>query len=139
MKKLYSPRNEIELSMIKGIFDAERIAYFVQNDHFGSLLIGPSIDLLTRKNILVDENDFDRAAGILTDLLANTAVLKETDAPSYSAWDKLRMAMEFLLFGWIVPGKTLRSRQTGGKQGADVRKPLFRKGGCHDTSNNKSS
>jgi hypothetical protein len=36
MIKIYSPNDEFELSMIRGVFDTENINYFIHNDHFGS-------------------------------------------------------------------------------------------------------
>lgn len=45
MKKLYSPNNDSELALIKSILDGEGIPYFVHNDHFGTLKVGPKIEL----------------------------------------------------------------------------------------------
>ena len=41
MIKLYSPDTESELAVLKSLFDAEGIHYFVLNDHFGTLRVGP--------------------------------------------------------------------------------------------------
>jgi hypothetical protein len=53
MINLYSPNNEMELAMIKSILDAEDINYFVRNDNFGSMEVGPQIPLLNKKMILL--------------------------------------------------------------------------------------
>jgi hypothetical protein len=45
MKKVYSPQNEVDLSLIRSFLDGAGIRYFVHNDHFGSLRIGPVIEL----------------------------------------------------------------------------------------------
>ncbi len=49
MIKIYSPTDELELAMIRGVFDTEGIPYFVHNDNFGSMRVGPQIDLLNKK------------------------------------------------------------------------------------------
>ena len=105
MIKLYSPKNEIELSFIKGIFDAENIFYFVQNDHFGSLEAGPQIGLFNARTIMVDENHFDRAKDLLDDFLKNIEPTPDSAKPAYSTFDKIRMVIEAVLFNWIMPEK----------------------------------
>ena len=104
--KLYSPRNEVELSFIKSIFDGEDLPYFVHNDHFGSLKVGPQIDLYNAKTIMVDENHFDRAKDLLDDFLKNIDANPDAATPEYSVFDKIRMMIEVVLFSWIMPGKT---------------------------------
>ena len=51
MIKVYSPNDELEFSMIRGVFDTEGISYFGHNDNFGSMRVGPQIDLLNKKTI----------------------------------------------------------------------------------------
>lgn len=105
MIKLYSPKNEVELSFIKSIFDGDSISYFVHNDHFGSLKVGPQIELFNAKTIMVDENHFDRAKDLLDDFLRNIDPIPDTEKPGYSFFDKIRMIIEVVLFSWIMPGK----------------------------------
>ena len=52
MKKLYSPKNDAELAVIRSILDGEGIQYFVHNDHFGTLQVGPPIDLFTNRRLI---------------------------------------------------------------------------------------
>ena len=61
MINLYSPKNELELLFIKSLFEGEKIPYYVQNDHFGSLEIGPRIPLFNAKMIMVHEEDMENA------------------------------------------------------------------------------
>jgi hypothetical protein len=106
MINIYSPENEVELIFLKSILDGENITYYVQNDHFGSLKIGPRIDLFNAKNIFVHENDFDRAKELVADFLSlKKAGTANEHQEKYSLFDKLRMIIEALLFGWIMPGK----------------------------------
>ena len=108
MKKLYSPQNEVELSFIKSILDGENIPYFVHNDHYGSLKIGPRIDLLNVKTIMIGEGYFDRAKDLIEDFLRNTQPDSQTTVSEYSIFDKIRMVIEVFFFGWIMPGKKSR-------------------------------
>lgn len=40
MIKLYSPENEVQLAILKSLFEAEGIPIFVHNDNFGSMRSG---------------------------------------------------------------------------------------------------
>jgi hypothetical protein len=111
MIKLYSPQTEVDLALIRSILESEGISFFVHNDHFGSLRIGPSIPLYNERTIMVNENDFPRASELISDYLKNTRskdVSKSNGAfqSEYSLFDKIRVIFETILFGWIVPGKS---------------------------------
>ena len=105
MKKLYKPKNEIELSLIKSIFDSEDINYFVHNDHFGSLQIGPQIDLFNARMFMVHEEDYDRASELISDFLINIRDDSDIASLQYSIFDKIRMLFETIIFTWFIPGK----------------------------------
>ena len=102
---LYSPQNEIELTLLKSIFDSESIPYFIRNDRFGSLEVGPWIGLYNAKMIEVRDDQIERAKELLTDYLEKTREHIEGPSKKYSVLDKVRMVIEFLLFSWIMPGK----------------------------------
>ncbi|MGA2516044.1 MAG: DUF2007 domain-containing protein [Thermodesulfobacteriota bacterium] len=104
MIKLYSPRDLAELALIESILEGENIPYFIQNDHFGSLEIGPSIDIFNMKTIMVEEADEERATELLQDFLVRTKEDTKAIQP-YSIFDKIRMAFETLFFGWFIPGR----------------------------------
>lgn len=106
MRKLYKPRNEVELSLIKSIFDGDNIHYFVHNDNFGSLKIGPQIDLFNARMIMVHEEHYDRASDLIADFLKNIEEDTDTTQSQYSLFDKIRMIIEVMLFSWFVPGKS---------------------------------
>jgi len=105
MIDLYSPQNEVELALLKSILDAESINYFVRNDNFGSLEVGPRIGLFNAKMIIVQDDQYERAKELIADYFEQTD--KKTDEPEqkFSLFDKIRMAIEVLVFGWIMPGK----------------------------------
>ena len=102
---LYSPQNQIELSLIKSILDSEGIRYFVRNDNFGSLEAGPQIGLFNSRMLEVQDDDYARAKELLTDFLEKTKEQTPATLKKYSTFDKIRMVIEFLIFGWIIPGK----------------------------------
>ncbi len=105
MLELYSPNNEVELAMLKSVLDAEGINYFVRNEKFGSLEIGPKIELLNKKMIMVQDDQYEKAKELLRDYLESTENKGEPEEKKYSLFDYIRMVTEFLLFGWIMPGR----------------------------------
>lgn len=100
--ELYSPENEMEVLLLKSILDDSGIDFFVKNDTFGSLTVGPQIAHYNRKTILVAEDQLDDAREVLVEFLEKTS--HRPHAP-YRLRDKLRMIFEVLLFGWIMPGR----------------------------------
>lgn len=104
MIKLYSPSDETELALIISILEGDRIPFFIHNDHFGSLRVGPPIDLFNKKTIMVNKEYEERARELLSDFFKETKEEKEYKT-EYSFFDKLRVIAEFLLFAWFVPGK----------------------------------
>ena len=106
--KLYTPEDDVQLAMLKGIFESEGIHFFVHNDNFGSMRPGIRIALFNNKTIMVHEKDHDRAQEILRNFLGNikeTEPAQELGSSNYSFLDKCRMVIEALLFGWVMPGK----------------------------------
>jgi len=107
MIKIHVPADELELAMIRGVLDSEGIKYFVHNDNFGSMRVGPQIDLLNKKTIMVAAEDAERAKRIITDLLGRE-IPEEAGEEQYLLSQKLRMILETIIFGWFVPGKKRR-------------------------------
>lgn len=104
MIKLYSPRDPGELALIQSILEGEDIPYFIHNDHFGSLEIGPQIDIYNKKTIMVNEEHQERAKELISDFMKTTRD-EATKIPAYSLFDKLRIIFETLLFAWFIPGR----------------------------------
>lgn len=94
--------------MLKSILEAEGINYFVRNDNFGSLEVGPRIGLFNAKMIQVQDDQYERARELLSDYFEKTEKITEAPVKKYSLFDKVRMVIEVLLFGWIMPGKKKR-------------------------------
>lgn len=110
MKALYSPDNAAELAVLRSIFDAHGINYFVHNDFFGGLEIGFKVDLYNARTIMVPENEYEEAREILEDFLAKTRHSSPVSERSFSLGDRVRMVIEFLLFSWIVPGNRWKKK-----------------------------
>ena len=114
MLKLFTPENDVQLAMLKGLFESEGIHFFVHNDHFGSMRPGIRIPLFNKKTIMVHEQDIKRAQEILRTFLGNIPEHQpepKMEASSYSILDKCRMVIEAILFGWIMPGKRWRAKK----------------------------
>ena len=104
MRIIYSPKDELQLAMIRGLLDSEGIQYFVLNDNFGSMRVGPQIDLLNKKTIMVAPEDAERAKEIISSLVESD--LQDDGEPGhYAIGQKFRMVIEAMLFGWFVPGR----------------------------------
>jgi hypothetical protein len=112
MIKLYSPKDELELSFIKSILEGEGIPYFVHNDHFGSLKIGPNIPLFNAKTIMVHEENADQTKELISDFLNNTETDTIDSSSKYTFKDKIRLILECLLFAWVMPGKKWHSKKS---------------------------
>lgn len=111
MKKLYVPESEAELAVIRSLLDAERIDYFVHNDHFGSLEIGPRIDLYNVKTIMVAHDQYAWAVKVLGSFVETSRSPGRVYQPSFSTLDKIRMILEGFFFAWIMPGRRMRKRE----------------------------
>jgi len=116
MRKLFTPENEVDLAFVRGLLDEEGIRYFVHNDHFGSLRIGPVIPLFNEKTVMVAPADEERARAVIDGYLAATAVTANEGASSYSWKDFLRMGLELLVFGWVMPGRRWPRKDDGGER-----------------------
>jgi len=69
MKKLYIPKDESELAIIKSIFDSAEIPYYVRNEYFGSLYIGVAMGSFNSKPIFVHEEFYDDAKVLLSEIV----------------------------------------------------------------------
>ena len=101
MVDLYSPRTEGESALLKSVMDYSGIPYYVRNDFFASLRVGPHIDLLNVKTFMVPKEHQRQAQEFILDYLSATV----PDPFPLLLRDRLRVVLEFLLFGWFIPGK----------------------------------
>lgn len=94
------PRSPTELAVVLGLLESEGIGYHVSNDYFGSLHVGPAIPLFNEKIVLVAESDFEVASALVTPIAADDDGVEER---GFTFFEKLRMAIEVFVFGWIIP------------------------------------
>lgn len=107
MIKIHVPADDLELAMIRGVLDTDGINYFIHNDYFGSMRVGPQIDLLNKKTIMIAPEDAERVKGIITDLLGREQPEQKAQE-KYTTSQKLRMVLETVIFGWFIPGRKRR-------------------------------
>ncbi len=98
--------------LLKSIFDSENIHYYILNDYFGSMKVGPTIKLYNEKIIYVSNADFISAQEILNVFLSNRINDETIFKSQYSVSDKIRMVIEILLCGWFMPGNRWRHNKS---------------------------
>ena len=86
MIKLYSPEDEVQLAVLRSLFEAEDIPIFVHNDHFGSMETGIQIALFNRKTIMVSEKYIERSSQIIQNFLANIECDAKAHGPSAAGY-----------------------------------------------------
>lgn len=102
MEKIAIPRNEAELITLRSLFEAEDIQYFVHNDNFGTMLVGPLISQYNAKAVMVPVEFAGRAREIVAELRRSEATTAESK-PGFM--DRVRMVFEAAVFSWFVPGR----------------------------------
>jgi len=99
--------------MIRGLLESEGVDFYVHNDHYGSMEVGPRIDLINKKTVMVAPEDADRARQIITDFLGNSTPEETGEVRQHTFAQKCRMILEAVLFCWFIPG---RKRPKGEKR-----------------------
>ena len=79
MTKLFTPRDENELMMVRSLLDCEGIPYLIHNEHFGGLYPGLNMFPFNERIILVDESDYERAWALARDFMRT---MEETPPPA---------------------------------------------------------
>lgn len=113
-----SPQNESDLAVMLCLLEANDIPAYVHNNGFGGLKPGPQINMLNTRRVLVP-------AMYVEDALDTLSVLEKTAEEEQSAMrpqsvDKLRTVLEFLLFGWFIPGYRWRRELRPGAEDHDA-------------------
>ena len=85
MKKLYVPSDESELAVIRSLLDSADIPYYIRNEYFGSLYIGPAMGSFNSKPIFVHEEFYNDAKEVLSELIKeeNFAPIDDNEAPTF--------------------------------------------------------
>lgn len=103
--RAYTPRNEVELAMLKGLLDKEGVSFYVQNENFGALKAGPQIPLFNARTIMIPKEQIIKAKEIIDAFVESAYEEDRKDQYQYTFKEKIRMFLEIVLFGWVVPGK----------------------------------
>jgi hypothetical protein len=106
---VFSPDSEPDLVAVVAMLEAHEIPCFVHSAGFGSLYPGPQIDGYNRRAVMVPEENVAAALELVRDFQSQPDEL-HSGPPRPSG--KLRSFIEFLLFGWFVPG----SRTSGHRE-----------------------
>ncbi|MCK9489478.1 MAG: hypothetical protein M0Q42_08805 [Xanthomonadales bacterium] len=102
------PGSEPELAVMLCALESHRIPVFVQGAGFGSLYPGPQVAFYNARRIMVPRACVDQARQVLE-------VFNSQDEPAPS-WRPglvgvLRLVLEFIAFGWFVPGNRQRAQR----------------------------
>lgn len=105
MKKVYTPRDESELAVIRSILDSAEIPYYIKNEHFGSLYIGPAMGGFNSKPIFVSEEYVEQTKELLSNFINNTEGKMETSKNNVSFLNRIVVILEFISFGLFTSKK----------------------------------
>jgi hypothetical protein len=94
-----TPKSQADLQVVLCLLDAYGFPYFVHNYFFGALYPGPQIDLYNRRRVFVRNEMATEARQLIDDFLPGI----ELEPESMSSPNKLRVVVEYLLFGWFLP------------------------------------
>jgi hypothetical protein len=112
--RVLSPDTEPELVAVVAMLEAHEIPCFVHNHAFGSLYPGPQINAYNTRSIMVAEENVPDAIELIREFQAHPGSAQPRPTPS----GRLRNLIEFLLFGWFIPGSRASVR---GRPDADER------------------
>lgn len=101
MVQLYSPRNEPDLLILRSLFADAGLRYYVRNDTFGSLYLGPHVEAYNRKILCVAETDLDEATALLGEFLERTGRERDAAPRRHNLFDRLLHR----LVAWLGPAE----------------------------------
>jgi hypothetical protein len=100
--RVLSPQSEPELAVACSLLEAHDIPVFVHGRHLGSLLPGLQIGNYNTQSIMVPEERVTDALELLADFRREDSA---GTAPPLRRRDRLRVVLEGILAGWLVPGR----------------------------------
>ena len=96
------PQSEPEIAVVTSLLEAHDIPVFVHGRHLGSLLPGLQIGSYNSQSIMVPEERVMDALELLADFRRDDSCM----TPAPLRWrDRLRIVLEGILFGWLIPGR----------------------------------
>ena len=112
MKKLYIPTDESELVFLKSLLDAEGLPYYVLNDNFGSLYSGIYMNNFNAKTIMVPEEFYEDAKGIILSVIEDARF--EDERGGGEGQGGSGGILDFLSLKWLFP-KSGKDKDKNGK------------------------
>lgn len=100
--RVLSPQSEPEIAVVTSLLEAHDIPVFVHGRHLGSLFPGLQIGNYNTQGIMVPEERVADALELLSDFRHDDS---STTAAPLRWRDRLRVVLEGILFGWLVPGR----------------------------------
>jgi hypothetical protein len=99
--RVLSPQSEPELAVVRSLLEAHDIPVFVHGRHLGSILPGLQIGNYNTQSVMVPEEFASDALELLHEFRRNDP----ESPPAPLPWkDRVRVVLEGVLFGWLVPG-----------------------------------
>ena len=68
--------------------------------------------MVNEKTIMVHEENLESARELIAEFLKNAEPETQGASSEYSLVDKIRLVLECLLFGWIMPGRKWPKKKT---------------------------
>jgi hypothetical protein len=100
--RVLSPQSEPELAVARSLLEAHDIPVFVHGRHLGSLLPGLQIGNYNTQSIMVPEECVTDALELPADFRRNSPA---DTTPPLRWHDRLRVVLEGIIAGWLVPGR----------------------------------
>ena len=91
--------------MISAMLRAYEIPFFVRGRGFSTLYPGPQIKDYNTQTFMVPLDQRDFALELLADFIAPNLSEESAPAPKWSLLRTIRVILEALLFGWVMPGR----------------------------------
>jgi len=114
--RVLSPQSEPEIAVVRSLLEAHDIPVFVHGRHLGSLLPGLQIGNYNTQSIMVPEECVSDALELLAEFRRDDP---DATSPQLRWRDRLRIVLEGLLFGWLVPGRR-DDRKAGSRDDRDA-------------------
>ena len=98
--------DDMEVLFIRALLEHEQIPYFIIGEHFRSLYPGVQIPSYNERRFVVPQGYLNEART----LLGTHRQVYEPIDHQLSKRSKFRMVLEYLMFGWCLPGGTKRDK-----------------------------
>jgi hypothetical protein len=102
------PVDDLELLFLRSALQAADIPHFVVGDHFGSLYPGMQIPSYNERSIRVPDGYVEEGLKVIEEVRATYAPV----SVRLTSKSKLRMLLEGLWLGWVMPGGTKKPSNT---------------------------